>query len=228
MMQSALDKSNRKLTVQGTWSVLTRLFVLACFLQHGRSPYVDHGLNCKNWLRINSNVFKLKIITFTPIPLSLFTWINSCSYPLSLSATRSEFFYFFCSLLQILDEFGTWIGRNISKTKKNITVLKDQVYVQCTIKLMLLYLLLTEGVTWGYCMYAFSLTILLISSVVTVQGPKDSYIPVSPTGFLSSDTTFFGYPLYILSLWITNLEWSLPMSRWHHFCMAPKSFANLV
>ena len=129
MMSSALDKSNRKLAVQGRWSVLTSLFVLACCLQHGRPSYVGHGLNLKIWWRINSKLRTLKIITFTSSPLPFYTWIKFWSYPLTLSARRLEFSYFAPSCKYWM----SLVHKHLVTFLKQKPRLKDQAYVQCTI-----------------------------------------------------------------------------------------------
>ena len=133
MMSSALDKSNRKLAVQGRWSVLTSLFVLACCLQHGRSSYVGHGLNLKIWWRINSKLRTLKIITFTSSPLPFYTWIKFWSYPLTLSARRLEFSYFAPSCKYWMSLVHKHLVTFLKQKPSIKRVLKDQAYVQCTI-----------------------------------------------------------------------------------------------
>ena len=133
MMSSALDKSNRKLAVQGRWSVLTSLFVLACCLQHGRPSYVGHGLNLKIWWRINSKLRTLKIITFTSSPLPFYTWIKFWSYPLTLSARRLEFSYFAPSCKYWMSLVHKHLVTFLKQKPSIKRVLKDQAYVQCTI-----------------------------------------------------------------------------------------------
>ena len=133
MMSSALDKSNRKLAVQGRWSVLTSLFVLACCLQHGRPSYVGHGLNLKIWWRINSKLRTLKIITFTSSPLPFYTWIKFWSYPLTLSAGRLEFSYFAPSCKYWMSLVHKHLVTFLKQKPSIKRVLKDQAYVQCTI-----------------------------------------------------------------------------------------------
>ena len=133
MMSSALDKSNRKLAVQGRWSVLTSLFVLACCLQHGRLSYVGHGLNLKIWWRINSKLRTLKIITFTSSPLPFYTWIKFWSYPLTLSARRLEFSYFAPSCKYWMSLVHRHLVTFLKQKPSIKRVLKDQAYVQCTI-----------------------------------------------------------------------------------------------
>ena len=133
MMSSALDKSNRKLAVQGRWSVLTSLFVLACCLQHGRPSYVGHGLNLKIWWRINSKLRTLKIITFTSSPLPFYAWIKFWSYPLTLSARRLEFSYFAPSCKYWMSLVHKHLVTFLKQKPSIKRVLKDQAYVQCTI-----------------------------------------------------------------------------------------------
>ena len=133
MMSSALDKSNRKLAVQGRWSVLTSLFVLACCLQHGRPSYVGHGLNLKIWWRINSKLRTVKIITFTSSPLPFYTWIKFWSYPLTLSARRLEFSYFAPSCKYWMSLVHKHLVTFLKQKPSIKRVLKDQAYVQCTI-----------------------------------------------------------------------------------------------
>ena len=133
MMSSALDKSNRKLAVQGRWSVLTSLFVLACCLQHGRPSYVGHGLNLKIWWRINSKLRTLKIITFTSSPLPFYTWIKFWSYPLTLSARRLEFSYFAPSCKYWMSLVHKHLVTFLKQKPSIKRVLKDQAYIQCTI-----------------------------------------------------------------------------------------------
>ena len=133
MMSSALDKSNRKLAVQGRWSVLTSLFVLACCLQHGRPSYVGHGLNLKIWWRIDSKLRTLKIITFTSSPLPFYTWIKFWSYPLTLSARRLEFSYFAPSCKYWMSLVHKHLVTFLKQKPSIKRVLKDQAYVQCTI-----------------------------------------------------------------------------------------------
>lgn len=133
MMSSALDKSNRKLAVQGRWSVLTSRFVLACCLQHGRPSYVGHGLNLKIWWRINSKLRTLKIITFTSSPLPFYTWIKFWSYPLTLSARRLEFSYFAPSCKYWMSLVHKHLVTFLKQKPSIKRVLKDQAYVQCTI-----------------------------------------------------------------------------------------------
>ena len=132
-MSSALDKSNRKLAVQGRWSVLTSLFVLACCLQHGRPSYVGHGLNLKIWWRIDSKLRTLKIITFTSSPLPFYTWIKFWSYPLTLSAGRLEFSYFAPSCKYWMSLVHKHLVTFLKQKPSIKRVLKDQAYVQCTI-----------------------------------------------------------------------------------------------
>ena len=133
MMSSALDKSNRKLAVQGRWSVLTSLFVLACCLQHGRPSYVGRGLNLKIWWRIDSKLRTLKIITFTSSPLPFYTWIKFWSYPLTLSARRLEFSYFAPSCKYWMSLVHKHLVTFLKQKPSIKRVLKDQAYVQCTI-----------------------------------------------------------------------------------------------
>ena len=133
MMSSALDKSNRKLAVQGRWSVLTSLFVLACCLQHGRPSYVGHGLNLKIWWRMDSKLRTLKIITFTSSPLPFYTWIKFWSYPLTLSARRLEFSYFAPSCKYWMSLVHKHLVTFLKQKPSIKRVLKDQAYVQCTI-----------------------------------------------------------------------------------------------